>query len=192
MSEKQGTYLDTILPQADPDTKSRPEIGQRIRLSEGDISQTNKLYKCPSRLRRFYGLTIDISRIEINLWLLFIAGCGRTFQENKASFTSPVFPPGAVSEEGERCEWRITATHGERIVLNITELDVFKGENCKYDYVEIRDGYWHKSPLLGMLLSSQPFYLSFQLKRCWIFQPKIIDRPLLWKYSSPRSNYVYW
>jgi hypothetical protein len=41
---KQGTYLDTILPQADP------EIGQRIRLSEGDISQTNKLYKCPSKL----------------------------------------------------------------------------------------------------------------------------------------------
>lgn len=45
----QGTYLDTILPQADPETKSRPEIGQRIRLSEGDIAQTNKLYKCPSK-----------------------------------------------------------------------------------------------------------------------------------------------
>ena len=44
----QGPYLDTILPQADPDTKSRPEIGQRIRLSEGDIGQTNKLYRCPS------------------------------------------------------------------------------------------------------------------------------------------------
>jgi len=46
--DSQGTYLDTILPQADPETKSRPEIGQRIRLSEGDIAQTNKLYKCPS------------------------------------------------------------------------------------------------------------------------------------------------
>ena len=78
--------------------------------------------------------------------------CGRTFQENKASFISPVFPPGTVSDDGERCEWRITATHGERIVLNITELDVFKGDNCKYDYVEIRDGYWHKSPLLGLFL----------------------------------------
>jgi len=118
-----GTYLDTILPQADPETKSRPEIGQRIRLSEGDIAQTNKLYKCPM--------------------------CGRTFQDNKASFSSPPFQVATVSEEGERCEWRITATHGERIVLNITELDIFKGDNCKQDYLEIRDGYWHKSPLLG-------------------------------------------
>lgn len=43
-----STYLDTILPQEDPQRK-RPEIGQRVRLSEGDISQTNLLYKCPSK-----------------------------------------------------------------------------------------------------------------------------------------------
>lgn len=38
-------YLDTILPKA---IKTRPEIGQRIQLSEGDILQTKLLYKCPS------------------------------------------------------------------------------------------------------------------------------------------------
>lgn len=42
-----GTYLDTILPM-ESTGKKRPEIGQRIRLSEGDIAQTNLLYKCPS------------------------------------------------------------------------------------------------------------------------------------------------
>ena len=41
--------LDTILPRRDPDTMSRPEIGQRIRLSPGDIRQANKLYNCPSK-----------------------------------------------------------------------------------------------------------------------------------------------
>lgn len=81
--------------------------------------------------------------------VLMVVGCGRTFQDNKASFSSPPFQMAAVSEESERCEWRITATHGERIVLNITELDIFKGDNCKQDFLEIRDGYWHKSPLLG-------------------------------------------
>lgn len=43
-----GTYLDTILPM-ESQGKKRPEIGQRIRLSEGDIAQTNLLYKCHSK-----------------------------------------------------------------------------------------------------------------------------------------------
>lgn len=43
-----GTYLETILP-VDIPNKKRPEIGQRIRLSEGDIAQANLLYKCPSK-----------------------------------------------------------------------------------------------------------------------------------------------
>ena len=43
-----GTYLDTILPM-ESHGKKRPEIGQRVRLSEGDIAQTNLLYKCYSK-----------------------------------------------------------------------------------------------------------------------------------------------
>uniref|UniRef100_A0A915KIH5 Metalloendopeptidase n=1 Tax=Romanomermis culicivorax TaxID=13658 RepID=A0A915KIH5_ROMCU len=42
-------YLDTILPKPDKLTKERPEIGQRIRLSSGDIAQTNALYKCSGK-----------------------------------------------------------------------------------------------------------------------------------------------
>lgn len=48
------------------------------------------------------------------------------------------------------CEWRIQATHGERIVLNLTKLDIEKSPECLTGYVEVRDGYWHKSPLLGI------------------------------------------
>lgn len=45
-----GTYLDTILPiESAINNKKKPEIGQRLRLSEGDIAQTNLLYKCPSK-----------------------------------------------------------------------------------------------------------------------------------------------
>jgi len=72
--------------------------------------------------------------------------CGKTLQENNGMFG---FSPEPGQELGERCEWRITATHGERIVLNITELDILKSDQCSTDYLEIRDGYWHKSPLLG-------------------------------------------
>ncbi|OXU25209.1 hypothetical protein TSAR_008830 [Trichomalopsis sarcophagae] len=122
-----GTYLDTILPM-ESHGKKRPEIGQRVRLSEGDIAQTNLLYKCHK--------------------------CGRTFQENSGSFGSPSHPNSSPSNDVERCEWRITATHGERIVLNITFLDIFKSDYCRSDYLEIRDGYWHKSPVLGRFCGS--------------------------------------
>ncbi|XP_011644936.1 dorsal-ventral patterning protein tolloid-like isoform X3 [Pogonomyrmex barbatus] len=122
-----GTYLDTILPM-ETYGKKRPEIGQRIRLSEGDIAQTNLLYKCQK--------------------------CGRTFQENSGSFGSPNHPNNSPSIDGERCEWRITATHGERIVLNITSLDIFKSDYCRSDYLEIRDGYWYKSRVLGRYCGS--------------------------------------
>lgn len=43
----------------------------------------------------------------------------------------------------------LKATHGERIVLNISDLDIAESEACEQDYLEIRDGYWPKSPLLG-------------------------------------------
>lgn len=112
-----GTYLDTIHP-IESIRKRKHEIGQRIRLSEGDIAQTNLLYKCMR--------------------------CGRTHQENSGLIQSPRGSPG-----NDRCEWRVTATHGERIVLNVTQLDLHEVDNCKHDYLEVRDGYWYRAPLLG-------------------------------------------
>ncbi|XP_037806312.1 dorsal-ventral patterning protein tolloid [Lucilia sericata] len=118
-----GTYLDTILP-IEVKGKKRPEIGQRLRLSAGDIAQANLLYRCPK--------------------------CGRTFQENTGIFASPsYYTAGALTNETEHCEWRITATHGERVVLKLENLNIFKSLNCQSDYLEVRDGYWHKSPLIA-------------------------------------------
>ena len=46
-----GTYLDTILPREDLEENQNemPEIGQRVRLSKGDIAQTMALYGCPGK-----------------------------------------------------------------------------------------------------------------------------------------------
>jgi tolkin protein len=71
------------------------------------------------------------------------------------SFSSPEFEqtegrfPASLDQNGYHCVWRIAATHGEIIALNITDVDIGHSKDCQEDYLEIRDGYWHKSPLLG-------------------------------------------
>ena len=92
-------------------------------------------------------------------------GCGRTLQESTGRFGWPDVPqdslqstsvgaaggsgPGATSVSvAEPCQWRISGTHGERIVVNISELRL-ASTDCVTDYLELRDGHWYRSPLLG-------------------------------------------
>lgn len=112
--------VSTILPKRRRDGV-RPVIGQRDHLSESDIRQTNKLYNCPI--------------------------CGGSLMNQSAVFNSPNYKSN--SSQAYRCEWRISATHGERIILNILDFEMFESTDCKTDYFEVLDGYWHKSPLLG-------------------------------------------
>ncbi|NXF38823.1 TLL1 protein, partial [Nyctibius bracteatus] len=135
-----GMFLDTILPSRD-DNGIRPAIGQRTRLSKGDIAQARKLYRCPA--------------------------CGETLQESTGNFSSPGFPNGYPSYT--HCIWRISVTPGEKIILNFTIMDLYKSSLCWYDYIEVRDGYWRKSPLLGRFCGDKlPEVLASSDSRMWI------------------------
>lgn len=85
-----------------------------------------------------------------NLYLPFFSACGRTLQAATGEFSHK--PNQQRTEEREVCEWRISATHGEKIVLNITSLDVPESRNCVTDYLEVRDGYYERSTKLGEFL----------------------------------------
>ncbi|MGH0141801.1 UNVERIFIED_CONTAM: hypothetical protein FKN15_026336, partial [Acipenser sinensis] len=135
-----GMFLDTIRPSRD-ENGIRPAIGQRTRLSKGDIAQARKLYRCPA--------------------------CGETLQESTGNFSSPGFPNGYPSYT--HCIWRISVTPGEKIVLNFTIMDLYKSSLCWYDYIEVRDGYWRKAPLLGRFCGDKiPAVLTSTESRMWI------------------------
>ncbi|KAK0134700.1 Dorsal-ventral patterning tolloid-like protein 1 [Merluccius polli] len=135
-----GMFLDTILPSRD-DNGIRPAIGQRTRLSKGDIAQARKLYRCPA--------------------------CGETLQDSTGNFSSPGYPNGYPSYT--HCVWRISVTPGEKIVLNFTTMDLYKSSLCWYDYIEVRDGYWRKAPLLGRFCGDKlPEVLVSTDSRMWV------------------------
>uniref|UniRef100_A0A8B9LC32 Metalloendopeptidase n=1 Tax=Astyanax mexicanus TaxID=7994 RepID=A0A8B9LC32_ASTMX len=121
-----GIFLDTILPRYDVNG-ARPPIGQRTRLSKGDIAQARKLYNCPK--------------------------CGETLQESSGNFSSPGFPNGYSAYS--HCIWSISVTPGEKIVLNFTSMDLYRSHLCWYDHVEVRDGYWRKAALKGRYCGDQ-------------------------------------
>ncbi|XP_059213752.1 bone morphogenetic protein 1-like isoform X2 [Centropristis striata] len=144
-----GVFLDTILPRYDINGV-RPPIGQRTRLSKGDIAQARKLYKC--------------------------ARCGDSLQESTGNFSSPGFPNGYTAYA--HCVWRISVTPGEKIVLNFTGMDLFRSHLCWYDHVEVRDGFWRKAPLKGrfcgdtlpepIISTESRLWIEFRSSSSWV------------------------
>ena len=78
-----------------------------------------------------------------------ITECGRTFQEPTGDIVSIEKTMNETYSKPLNCEWRITATQGEKIQLKITEFDLVEESNCENNYLEIRDGYWIKDKLIG-------------------------------------------
>nr|DBA30180.1 TPA: hypothetical protein GDO54_006194 [Pyxicephalus adspersus] len=135
-----GIFLDTILPKYEVNGV-KPSIGQRTRLSVGDIAQARKLYQC--------------------------AACGDTLQDSQGNFSSPGYPNGYSAYV--HCVWRLSVTPGEKIMLNFTSLDVYRSRLCWYDYIEVRDGHWKKAPLIGRFCGEKlPEPIVSSDSRLWI------------------------
>ena len=147
-------YLPTIETSKDSLTGKPRNIGQRQGLSEGDIRQTKKLYKCKA--------------------------CGGSLLESEGEFTSPNHPE--PYQDGLDCEWRISVTSGEKIGLNISDFDfrnpLSNVDPCQYEFLEIRDGHHQGSRLIDRYCYTRqpPIYLKSTGSRLWIrFKVEIMD-----------------
>lgn len=56
------------------------------------------------------------------------------------------------NKDPERCEWRIRASEGEKIIFKINSLSIRPSYLCLLDYLEIRNGLSPDSPVIGKFL----------------------------------------
>ncbi|NXG58919.1 BMP1 protein, partial [Hemiprocne comata] len=141
-----GIFLDTILPKYDINGV-RPAIGQRTRLSKGDIAQARKLYRCPAAL------------------------CSHSLEKKAFLGASPQSKP--LGHPPRASLQSIPKEHPSRgssgIILNFTTLDLYRSRLCWYDYVEVRDGFWRKATLRGRFCGNKlPEPIISTDSRLWV------------------------
>ncbi|XP_019955015.2 inactive serine protease PAMR1 [Paralichthys olivaceus] len=69
--------------------------------------------------------------------------CGGVIQRAQGHVALESYPTNA------RCEWRVQAQRGRSIELRFSLLSLESDHNCRYDYVEVRDGDDLSSPVIG-------------------------------------------
>jgi len=81
-------------------------------------------------------------------------GCGGSQKGLTGSFNSPNYPEKYPPEK--KCSWKIEAPEGYFIQMKFIRFHLEKHSFCKYDSVEIKDGWDRKSPSLGLYCDQNP------------------------------------
>uniref|UniRef100_A0A665TDH0 Si:ch211-102l7.3 n=1 Tax=Echeneis naucrates TaxID=173247 RepID=A0A665TDH0_ECHNA len=76
--------------------------------------------------------------------------CGGIIQRAQGHIALESYPTNA------RCEWTVQAQRGSSIELRFSRLSLEADHNCRYDYVEVRDGDSLGSPVIGRFCGDQP------------------------------------
>jgi cubilin len=105
------------------------------------ISTSNKLYL---HFHSDFYLTGKGFKIE---WDGTITGCGGTLTSPSGSISSPNYPDSY--NENAECFYKIVTSHGSKIQIRFTDLDLERTSSCTDDYVEIFDGRDENSVSLG-------------------------------------------
>ncbi|KAM5158320.1 cubilin [Mantella aurantiaca] len=92
--------------------------------------------------------------------------CDVAYTEATGVFTSPNYPNNYPTNR--QCVYTITAEFNKQIMLNFTNFRVEISQDCTKDYVEIRDGGYAVSPLLGRFCRESPPLIISHSNKLWV------------------------
>lgn len=108
-------------------------------------------------------LTLSKGDIRQTKKLYNCPACGRTLMNENGTLSSP------VTEKAARCVWRIVGSPGDKVILNITSINIKPSDGCRYDYLEVREGFYHGSKLIGRFCGrSPPPTITSSTTRLWV------------------------
>ncbi|CAG0904641.1 unnamed protein product, partial [Darwinula stevensoni] len=81
------------------------------------------------------------------------AECGGTYYTQLGVIATPNYPDGYPHNLD--CTWIISAPSGRQINLNVSDFTLEMHQECQYDYLEIRNGGYANSPLIGKYCGNQ-------------------------------------
>lgn len=106
--------------------------------STGNELRIKYLDEIRANSNSFYAVyaAIDASRV-----------CGGDFYTESGVITSPGYP--SLSYRNRECEWVLHTANGHQIRLNVSVFELESHRDCSLDYLEIRNGAYETSPLIG-------------------------------------------
>ncbi|XP_067863171.1 cubilin [Heptranchias perlo] len=93
--------------------------------------------------------------------------CREEFFESTGTFTSPNYPNGYSNNQ--ECIYTITVENNKQIMLNFTDFNLEGYQTCISGYVEIRNGGYETSPVVGQYCGTKaPPLITSHSNRLWI------------------------
>ncbi|CAH2282322.1 cubilin [Pelobates cultripes] len=92
--------------------------------------------------------------------------CYYTYTEATGVITSPNYPNN--SPRDTECVYTISAEKNKQILLNFTHFTLSSSSNCQQEYVEIRDGGYEISPLIGRFCQQSPPIIISHSNNLWV------------------------
>lgn len=84
--------------------------------------------------------------------LPLISVCGGDYFTETGEIRSPGWPENY--QPSKECIWKISVPHGRQIELNFKSFEIEAHKNCRFDYLEVRNGGNELSPLIGTYCST--------------------------------------
>ncbi|CAG5073539.1 Similar to tld: Dorsal-ventral patterning protein tolloid (Drosophila melanogaster) [Cotesia congregata] len=96
------------------------------------------------------GTVPNIARVTLRLLIFYINVqlAEVFFMAYIAGFIEPPVSTNDSDSDLAYCQWRIVASKGERIILDVSTLNISMNHNCASDFLEIRNGHSDKSLLV--------------------------------------------